>query len=123
MMHRNRVWCVHEVESAELLAEQLSEGVWVLCNGVYVRGHPDYLFLNDATCEDGAAEYGVVKGRLGATHHRQVESITFSWCTPGRALVYITRSLAGYYDELEFAHDVTVRLETPQKHGWCHQCR
>lgn len=122
MMHTNRVWCVHEAESTEVLAQQLSEEVWVLCNGVFVRGHPDYLFLNDATCEDGAAEYAVIKGGLGAERHRQIESITFSWCTPDSALAHILRALRGEDDNNDFAYDVTLRLETPEEHGRCIRC-
>ena len=122
MMHSNRVWKVHEVESAEVLARQLSEQVWVLCNGCSVRGHPGYLFLNDATCEDGAAEYAVIKGGLGAEHHRQIESITFSWCTYERALEHIQHTLRGEDDENDFAYDIELRLETPEQHGSCHRC-
>ena len=122
MMHSNRVWCVHEAESAELLARQLTEQVWVLCNGAFVRGHPGYLFLNDATCEDGAAEYAVIKGGLGTDRHIQIESITFSWCTYESAVEHIQRTLRGDDDESDFAHEITPRLETPEEHGRCIRC-
>ncbi len=122
MMHSRRVWCVHEVESAEKLARQLTEQVWVLCNGVYVQGHPGYLFLNDATSEDGAAEYGVIKGGIGASHHRQIESVTFSWCTYESALKHIQRALRGEDDDNDFAYDIELHLETPEEHVRCHRC-
>ncbi len=122
MMHSNRVWCVHEVASAEELARQLTEQVWVLCNGCFVRGYPGYLFLNDATCEDGAAEYAVIKGGLGASRHIQIESITFSWCNYDRALEHIQRTLRGEDDEVDWAHEITLRLETPDEHDRCRRC-
>ncbi len=122
MMHTRRVWCVHEVESAEVLARQLTEQVWVLCNGCFVQGSPDYLFLNDATCEDGAAEYAVIMGGVGESQHRQIESVTFSWCTYESALEHIERALRGEDDDNDFAYDIELRLETPEEHDRCHRC-
>ncbi len=54
MMHAQRRWMVGPVASAEELAEMLTQRTWTLCNGFYVVGHEEYLFLNDATCEDAA---------------------------------------------------------------------
>src|SRR5438105_3394063 len=59
MMHARR-WCVSAVESPEVLAEMLTGRTMTLCSAFFVAGHPNYLFLNDATCEDGAAEFAVV---------------------------------------------------------------
>jgi hypothetical protein len=81
MMHDRRRWVVNAVASAEELAHMLSKRTWTLCSGFYVHGHPDYLFLNDATSENGAGEYAVVKGGMEGPHV-QVESVTFSWCEP-----------------------------------------
>ena len=58
----------------------LTERTWCLCSGFYIQGHENYLFLNDATCEDGAGEFAIIAGALGAERHVQVESITMSWC-------------------------------------------
>ncbi len=60
MIHTKRVWSVSEVESAEKLAEMLTEHTWTLCAGFVVVGHPEYLFLNDSFSEDGAGEFAVI---------------------------------------------------------------
>ena len=87
MMHSNRIWQVTPVDSAEELANRLTNQSWTLCTGFKLRG---FLFLNDATCEDGAQEYAVVEKRHNDNRdYRQVESITFSWCTEVDALGYI----------------------------------
>ena len=80
MMHNRRRWCVSAVATAEELAEKLTQHTWTLCTGFFVPTHPHYLFLNDATHEDGAGEFGVVAGGMDGPHI-QIESITFSWCT------------------------------------------
>lgn len=59
MMHSKRRWGLAEIESAETLAKMLTESTWTLCSGFFVAGHPEYLFLNDATHEDGALEMAV----------------------------------------------------------------
>lgn len=121
MMHARR-WCVEEVASAEELARMLTEQTWTGCAGFFVRGHPEYLFLNDATSPDGAAEYGVVKGGVDVGDRVQIESITFSWCTYEQALEHIWDILAGVYDNAEYAHPVTVTVEAPEEHGTCSLC-
>ena len=123
MMHTSRRWQVAEVSSAEELAEMISAGrTWTLCSGFSVAGYPDYLFLNDSTSEDAAAEYAVIHGGLAATHHRQIETITFSWCSVEQGLEYIRHVLDGKYDESNFAHDIEVRIETSDEHGSCPRC-
>ena len=123
MMHDKRVWSIHTVDSAEELARLLAKTTQTLCSGFQIAGHEQYLFLNDATSEDGAAEYGVIKGGFTATDHQQIESITFSWCSTEEALVHIRATLAGSYDASEFARPVTLRLETPNDHGRCPLCK
>jgi hypothetical protein len=59
MMHRMRRWGVSPVATAEELAHMLSERTWTLCSGFFVAGHEDYLFVSDATSEDGAGEFAV----------------------------------------------------------------
>jgi hypothetical protein len=84
MMHTRRRWSIAEVGSAEELANLLTAHTWTLCAAFLVAGTP-YVFLNDATSEDGAQEYGALKV-TGEGRFVQVESITFSWCTEERAL-------------------------------------
>lgn len=84
MLHRGRVHTVTDIASAEELAAKLVERTWTLCTGFR---HAGLLFLNDSTGPDGAQEYAVVRDG------RQVESITFSWCTVPKALEII-RGLA-----------------------------
>jgi hypothetical protein len=122
MMHSHRRFCVGSVESAEELAHMLTERTWCLCCGFYVQGHENYLFLNDATCEDGALEIAVIAGGLGAEQHVQIESITFSWCEFETALKYVQDALAGRMDRNDFARPVTLRLETPEQHQRCPLC-
>ena len=122
MMHDTRRWSVGPAASAEDLAEKLTQHTWTLCTGFYVAGHPEYLFLNDATSEDGAAEMAVVKGGLYATKRHQIESITFSWCTYETALDYVRRILAGEMDATDFARPVQLRLERADQHSRCHLC-
>ena len=75
MMHKKRRWCVGPVENAEALAEKLTQHSWTLCTGFELLG---YLFLNDATSEDGAQEYAVVRRPAEPGQPWiQVESVTF----------------------------------------------
>lgn len=122
MMHSKRLWGVGSVPSPEDLAWKLTQQTWTLCTGFFCEGHPDYLFLNDATCEDGAAEFGIIRGGLDAKEHIQVESITFSWCSLDKALLLIRQALAGEMDDGEFARPVQLRLEPVEQHGRCHLC-
>lgn len=120
MMHRRR-WSVSVVASAEDLARMLTERTWTLCSGFSVAGHA-YLFLNDATCEDGAAEFGVIRGAVGSDAFRQVESITFSWSSYESGLDLIRRTLAGDFDHADYARPIAVRVETAEAHGTCQYC-
>ncbi len=117
MFHSKRRWCVAPVESAEVLAEKLTEHTWTLCTAFSLGG---YLFLNDATSEDGAQEYAVLKVSEAGVHI-QVESITFSWCTRERALELIREVLAGKFDAEGFYGPVKPWLETPENHC-CQLC-
>lgn len=120
MMHFSRRWCVVHVESPEQLAEWLTQRRWTLCTGFEVGG---YLFLNDATGEDGAQEYAVVKRPAStAEPFLQVESISMSWCERELALGHVGKTVAGDYDGEGFARTVSPRLETPEQHGRCHLC-
>lgn len=118
-MHHNRVWSVVPVESAEELARMLTKETWCCCNGFQLLG---YWFLNDATSEDGAQEYGVVKIRGPNDRLLQVESITMSWCSYEEALSYIQRAISGAYDTLDFSRIVDLTVETSEQHKRCPLC-
>ena len=119
MMHNDRHWVIGKVESAEELARLLTKQTWCLCNGFELGG---YFFLNDATHEDGAAEYAVVKKPEGDRPAIQVESITMSWCTCREALTYIRCAIAGEYDDANYAFAVHPNLQSPEEHGRCSYC-
>jgi hypothetical protein len=120
MMHETRRWCVSTVATPEDLARMLTERTHTLCAGFRVEGFPPYLFLNDATHEDGAGEFACVK-ILGPSQWLQIESITFSWVSTGQALELIQAALRGDYDGHDFARAVTVRQDTPERHR-CRHC-
>lgn len=122
MMHKTRRWVIAPVASIEELARMLTQRTWTLCSGFYVEGHLDTIFLNDATHEDGAAEFGAAR-RLGS-EWIQVESITFSWIDERKAAEYVRSAIAGEFDANDFARKIDLggRLDDPQTHGRCHLC-
>ena len=120
MLHHNRVWCVHPVESAEELARKLKEATWSSCHAFSLG---DYLWLNDSTSADGAQEYAVLKREDGNGSPMQIESITFSWCDEATSLQYIRDTLDGRDDHHSFRKTVAPVLQTPEEHGHCALCR
>ena len=119
MFHRDRIWCVTAVTSAEDLARKLTETTWTCCTAFELGG---YLWLNDATSPDGGQEYATIK-RVGPNGRPlQVESITFSWCEYETALEYIQRTLQGEDDQNDFAREVDPHLQTPAEHVRCQYC-
>lgn len=121
MMHRRRRWVLSSVPSAEELARMLTQSTWTLCSAFFVEGHPDYLFLNDSTHEDGAGEWAILRKTTDGGF-RQIETITFSWCDEAKGFDYIRRIDAGEFDTAEYAAIVTPVIETPDQHGRCHLC-
>ena len=119
MMHKNRSWCVAEVQSAEELARMLTEMTWTPCTAFALGG---YLWLNDSTSPDGAQEYAAIKKSGPNGKPLQVESITVGWCSYERALEHIQRTLRGEDDANEFAREVSPVLEAPEIHGRCCHC-
>ena len=97
MIHRNRTYQVAEdVTSVSDLAERLTQHTWCLCTAfklVVGGGVPELLFLNDSFSEDGAQEYAVV------CNGRQVESITFSWCSQAEAHNHIQVLVTGTHED------------------------
>lgn len=117
MLHRQRFWQVVPAASAEWLSEALTQSTWCGCNGFALDA---YLFLNDATSADGAQEYGVL--RNDTEGYVQIESVTFSWMTPERALDLIRCVLSGNYDAERYGFVERHRVQTPARHGRCHFC-
>jgi len=119
MMYPNRKWCLKTVATPEALAIALTEQTWCLCAAFCVEGHPDYLFLNDSTHEDGAGEFAVLKKAHGG--FIQIESVTFSWCDRARALEHILAALSGAWDQ-EGGRVITATIQLPEEHGRCRYC-
>ncbi len=122
MLHTDRIWSVSVVESAEELARMLTEMTWSCCNAFCVKGHSEYVWLNDATSPDGAQEYAVIKLHGSNDQPLQIESITFSWCNFEEALGYITRTLQEKDDSNSFSYKVHPALQTPDQHERCSHC-
>ncbi len=117
MIHKNRTFqIVEDVTSIALLAENLTQHTWTLCTAFKLVAAPDaepLIFLNDSFSENGAQEYAVI------CEGRQIESITFSWCSRGQAynsIAWLTRGGSEEYGLVE------VRLEPAETHS-CHLCR
>lgn len=97
-MHPERRFSVTNIASAEKLAMMLTAFTWTLCSGFE---HEGFLFLNDSTRECGVQEYAVIRD------DRQVESITFGWCSDADALRYIHELLAGDIEDLGPVQPIT----------------
>jgi len=122
MMHTTRKWFVTEVESAEKLAQLLTETTFGCCHAFSIQGHPDYVWVNDSTSSDRLQEYGVIKLNHPDGVITQIESITTSWCNSCEMLQFINRTLAGEDDNSYFAGEVDAILQTPEEHKGCHHC-
>lgn len=122
MMHEHRTWCVWEVASPEELAEKLTSTTWCCCSAFRVRGHPRYVWLNDATSADGAQEYAACRLTERADTVIQLESITVSWCDYERLLLFIRATLRGDDDCSKWAHEVPAMIQTADAHGRCGHC-
>lgn len=90
-MVNKRVWSLAEYSDSEKMAEKLKDYSWTLCTGFKMG---DYAFVNDSFSEDGAAEYAVVNLKT----MRQIESITFGWCSYYDTLKYIEEAVMGRMD-------------------------
>lgn len=113
MMHGHRRFCVVDILSAEDLAEKLTHHTWCGCTGFRLG---NFVFLNDSTGPDGAQEYAVFDEKEG----KQIESITFSWCSESKALEYI-RQLSDGTLRTPMTSKMPV-IQTPQEHGTCSRC-
>lgn len=115
VMHRSRRWGVTR-RTTEELAELLSSSTWCLCTGIETDGGS--IWLNDATSEDGAQEYAVL--RLLDGKWRQVESITVSWCSTEKLLEYAGRADRGDFDGERY--DTVDELRLERRHRPCRHC-
>ncbi|MEZ5065892.1 MAG: hypothetical protein R3B81_14255 [bacterium] len=114
MLHERRRFHVADVEGVYDLCEKLTQHTWTLCTGFRLRAEGQtLLFLNDSTSEDGAQEYAVFAG------DRQVESITFGWCTLERAEELVCQVLDGRVVDMG---SFELRLDESPDHV-CHLCR
>lgn len=121
MWHKNRFWSLAVAESAEKLAQQLTEFTWTGCQA-FELGR--YILANDATSPDGAQEYGVLLSDPNDESRLiQIESITFSWCSEERALELIQRMLFGEFDLNVLGHVAHFRIQAAGEHEFCHLCR
>lgn len=118
MLHSSRIWMVTLAESAEDLARKLTESTWTGCAAFQLDR---YLFANDSTSADGAQEYAVLRPD-GDDDFEQIESVTFSWCSPEEALDLIRKTLAGQYDANGFCRVDRARFQTSTEHDSCHLC-
>ena len=109
-------------ETVEEVAHLLTEIFWTLCTGFELG---DYLFLNDATSEDGPQEYAVVKKPSAPDGpFLQIESIALSRCGFEKASDLIGRIVAGEFDRSNSVAVVVPRLESADEHQTrdCPQC-
>ena len=114
-----RKWCVEDVPDAETMAHELKRHASLtLCTGFRVHG---YLFLNDATHEDGAQEYAVLKEATFV----QIEWLTVSWMSFDDLRATIQAIVASADDDQALATFVSVtpdQIQTPAQHGRCGYC-
>ena len=122
MLYTYRIWSVSEVESAEELARMLTEMSWGCCHAFCIKGHSNYVWVNDSTAPDRLQEYAVLKLNNPDGEIMQIESITFSWCDEQQALQFINGTLAGKDDNNFFAGEVRATLQTSTKHDRCPHC-
>ncbi len=116
MIHKHRIFQVKEVTDIAALSETLTQYTWTLCTAFKLVPAPDaepLLFLNDSFSENGAQEYAVVRGG------RQIESITFSWCSREQAYNSIAYLVRGGSEEYGL---VEMHLEPADTH-LCTLCR
>ena len=123
MMHRNRVWQVNSrPRTLEEIATAICEdgGSWTACTA-WDLGDGRHVLVNDATCEDGAGEWGPLLKQSDGSW-RQVESITFSWCPYAKALEYLREIVAGSYDDGAYGSIHASRIQTHEQHQTCGAC-
>lgn len=121
MIHTPRTYSAIQVRDIEELAQRLAQS-WTLCTAFLVEhdGQP-FLIANDATSEDGAQEYAVLRvderhGR--AISARQVDSLTISWMSEDR----IRAGWPEWFAEQPSSRGIVLQVESPARHGRCRFC-
>jgi hypothetical protein len=117
VMHRKRCWGVARKTRVEL-AELLTSMTWTLCTALQTEGGS--IWANDATSEDGAGEYAVLRFLGG--QWRQVESITASWCSRERLLLYAEQADRGEFDSLNYCYGMVEASRIEFDHRPCRHC-
>ena len=117
VMHRSRCWGVVR-KSRQELAELLTSMTWTLCTAFQTEGGS--VWANDATSEDGAGEYAVLRFLDG--RWKQVESITASWCSPERLLAYTEQADRGDFDALDHGLGTIEAARLEFDHQTCPHC-
>lgn len=105
------------VETADELAEKLTQRTWAKCSGFQHAGH---FFLNDSSSLSDAQQYAVVQ-RLVGEEFAQLESILIGSMNPKDALETIQWIVRGKSDAL-MSDTLKLRIEWPELHGRCHHC-
>ena len=119
MIHDKRKFGVALESDPAVLASKLQGQTWTACSAFRIGR---YIFANDSFSEDGAQEYAVLAD-FGHEELAQIESITFGWCDPAKALFYVENVLAGLYDDAASRNPVNVsRDQIEPKHGTCGAC-
>ena len=118
MLHKERHWCVVPVDSAQELAETLSDQTWTLCTGFRLG---EYVYLNDSVSEDTAVEFRVVK-ELEPGSWVEIDTVTFGWLNKERSLEVIQAIQKAARDSVWSAKIRPPVLEDPGEHGLCELC-
>lgn len=114
MINTRRLWGFTQAESIEELCRILTSRTMTCCTA-FRFGR--FLFLNDATSEDGAQEYAVLRPEGSAW--LQVESITFSWISQADAVQRLKEVMGG--DEVPMG-TWRPNIEPYDRHS-CQLCR
>ena len=117
VMHTKRSWGVTR-RTREELAELLTSMTWCLCSAFQTEGGS--VWANDATSEDGAAEYAVLRFIDG--RWKQVESVTASWCSREKLLSYLEQADRGEFDAVELAFGTIEASRLEFDHKTCRHC-
>ena len=117
VMHKSRCWGVAR-RTREELAELLTSMTWTLCSAFQTEGGS--VWANDATSEDGAAEYALLRFTDG--RWRQVETITASWCSRERLLLFAEQADRGEFDALDYGYGTVEASRLDFAHKPCRHC-
>lgn len=119
MLHKNRVWSISHVGSADELASKLAQFTWTGCSAFQLN---QFIFANDSTSSDGAQEYAVLRPSSTLDCLEQIESITFSWCSESRSLELILEIMARHCDLASWCHVSRSQFQTSDEHRVCYLC-